>query len=423
MKTKFLLILALSLSAFTFAQKKELRTVEKSIKSGSFDEAKTQLTALEGMMGAMDEEQKEQFYFLKGQAYLGAEGNKDGASLKTALESFNEVASHNDGDDYGEEANQLKSQAVNGLISSAVDDQNAEKYGEAATKLYDLYKMSPKDTVYLYYAASNAVNGQDYDTALNYYEELKDMGYRGVETQYTATNKESGEVENFGSESQRDLMVKTGDYIKPETKKTEPKSAEIAKNIALIYISQEKNDEALAAMADARSENPDDDSLLRSEADIYLKMGMNDKYEEAMQQIIAKDPNNPELYFNLGVGAAQSGNTEKAKEYYTKALELDPDFASANLNMAAAILDKDKEYIDEMNGLGNTNADNKRYDALKEQRMELYRSSIPYLEKAVQSNPKNIEAIRTLYNINIQLGDQAKSDEYKAKLDALESEN
>ena len=176
-------------------------------------------------------------------------------------------------------------------------------------------------------------------------------------------------------------------------------------------------------MADARSENPNDDSLLRSEADIYLKMGMNDKYEEAMQQIIAKDPNNPELYFNLGVGAAQSDNTEKAKEYYQKALEIDPDFASANLNMAAVILDKDKEYIDEMNGLGNSAADNKRYDDLKEQRMDLYRSSIPYLEKAVKSNPKNVEAIRTLYNINIQLGDQAKADEYKSQLDAIEGDN
>ncbi|MEH6407116.1 MAG: tetratricopeptide repeat protein, partial [Leeuwenhoekiella sp.] len=392
MKTKFLLTLTLSFSAVIFAQKKELRTVEKSIKSGSFAEAKTELTSLEGMMGAMDEDQKEQYYFLKGQAYLGAEDNKDAKSIETALEAFTEVSAHNDGKKYGDEAAQFKAQAMNAMISSAVDDQNAEKYDSAASKLYNLYKMSPKDTVYLYYAASNAVNGQDYDTALDYYNQLKDLGYRGVETKYTATNKESGETEEYATADQRDLFVKAGTHVKPETVKTPPKSAEIAKNIALIYISQDKNDEALAAMADARAENPDDDTLLRSEADIYLKMGMNDKYEEAMQKIIAKDPNNAELYYNLGVGAAQSDNTEKAKEYYTKALEIDPNFASANLNMAAAILEKDKEYIDEMNGLGNSNADNKRYDALKSQRMDLYRNSIPYLEKAVEANPKNIEA-------------------------------
>jgi hypothetical protein len=42
------------------------------------------------------------------------------------------------------------------------------------------------------------------------------------------------------------------------------------KNIQLIYISQE-SEKALAAMADARAENPEDLLLLRSEADIYLK--------------------------------------------------------------------------------------------------------------------------------------------------------
>lgn len=423
MKTKLLLIFALSFSAIIFAQKKELRTVEKAIKSGSFAEAKSALSSVEGMMGAMDDKQKEQFYFLKGQTYLGAEGNTDATSLNTAIESFSKVSEFNEGDKYGDEAAQLKSQAMNSIIESAVEDQNAERYDVAASKLHDLYTMSPKDTVYLYYAASNAVNGKDYDTAIKYYEKLKDLGYRGVETKYVATNKESGEQEEYASKEQRDLFVKAGTHIKPETIQTEAKSAEIAKNIALIYISQDKAEEALEAMQDARAENPEDDMLLRSEADIYLKLGKTKEYEEAMQQIIAKDPNNPELYYNLGVGANQSGNLEKAKEYYMKSLEIDPEYSSANLNMAALILDKDKTIIDEMNSLGNSNADNKRYDSLKEERMNLYRESIPYLEKALKGNPENIEAIRTLYNINIQLGDQAKADEYKSKLDALESSN
>lgn len=419
MKTKFLTILALAFVVSAFGQKRELRSVEKAIKSGSFAEAKAQLQSVEGMMGAMDEDEKEKFYFLKGQANLGVEGNTDVASLESAIVAFDKSMTFNDGDDYGNEASQLKQQAINGIIGSAIEDQNAERYDAAASKLHKLYKSSPKDTIYLYYAASNAVNGQNYDTALAYYNTLKELGYRGVETQYVATNKETGEQENFSSEQQRDLMVKAGSHIKPEINKTPPKSAEIAKNIALIYMSQDKNEEALQAMKDARAENPNDDDLLRSQADIYLKLDMIEEYEAALQDVIAKDPNNPQLYFNLGVGAAKVGNSEKAMNYYKKALEIDPDFSGANLNIAALILEKDQEYIDEMNGLGNSNADNKRYDELKNMRMDLYRESIPYLEKAVDGNPENVEAIRTLYNIHVQLGNQTKADGYKSKLDAL----
>lgn len=45
------------------------------------------------------------------------------------------------------------------LINSAVEDNNNKNYEEAAGKLYMGYQLSPQDTVYLYYAASSAVNG------------------------------------------------------------------------------------------------------------------------------------------------------------------------------------------------------------------------------------------------------------------------
>ena len=39
----------------------------------------------------------------------------------------------------------------------------------AAKGFEKAYRMSPKDTLYLYYAASTAVTAQDYDNALEYY--------------------------------------------------------------------------------------------------------------------------------------------------------------------------------------------------------------------------------------------------------------
>lgn len=415
MKPRLLLLLALVFSVSMFGQKKELKSLEKLVKSGSFSEAKTVLTSLDGMLDLMDEKTKAKYYLLKGQTFLGSPENLDGESLKTAIDMFSKV---ND-DKLNAVLEPLKVQAINQMVNSAVEDQNAKEYDKAAAKLYDLYKMSPKDTMYLYFAASNSVNSSDYDSALTYYNELKDLGYSGIETKYMATNKETGVQENLGNEQTRDLMVKAGEYIDPETVVTESKASEVTKNIALIYASQGKNEEAIAAIQDAKLQNPGDISLLKSEAEVYLSMGMDDKYEETLTKVIEMDPENPQLYYNLGVTAGKAKKNDKAIEYYKKAIALKPEYVEANLNLAAVMLQQDQVYIEEMNGLGMSNADNKKYDSLKAKRMDLYRAAVPYLLTAHAGKPENADVIRTLYNIYTQLGDTEATKSFKAKLDSL----
>ena len=68
MKKQLIIALAFSISAFSFAQKKELKTVEKAIKNNNFAEAKTAVAQAEALLSAMDEKTKAKFYYLKGQA-------------------------------------------------------------------------------------------------------------------------------------------------------------------------------------------------------------------------------------------------------------------------------------------------------------------------------------------------------------------
>ncbi len=67
-------------------------------------------------------------------------------------------------------------------------------------------------------------------------------------------------------------------------------------------------------------------------------MGNIARYDELMEQVLAYDPTDPEPYFNIGAVAASSGNPNKAREFYKKALELKPDFPSALVNLGALIL-------------------------------------------------------------------------------------
>ena len=87
--------------------------------------------------------------------------------------------------------------------------------------------------------------------------------------------------------------------------------------------------------------------------------------------------------------------------------------------MAVLILSREEAIVEEMNSLGTSSADNKRYDELRAERTKLYESAIPYLETALKLKPKSINAAQTLMNIYSVLGETDKYKEMKAKVDSM----
>lgn len=422
MRKQLMLAGLLCLTVVAFGQKKEIKKAEKAFDNGNTSEAISYLKEAEGLIAAADNELKTQFYLVKGKTYLADAGTKNYDKLKTAAEAFKMARELNPG---GKMAEDLKTGMTNlrvALVNSAVEDQNAQNYKRASEKLYASYQIQ-KDTSDLYYAAGNAVNAKEYDTALEYYEKLLEMGYTGIQQQWLATDVETGEEVSFASESDRNTYMLSGKYTKPEERMSESVRGDILQKVTLIHISRGENEIALKLMKEARKENPDDQSLLRAEADMAYKMGDMEKYSMLMEEIIAKDPTNPELYYNLGVGSANKGNNEKALEYYKQALSLDPNFTNAKINIAATILSREGAIIEEMNSLGTSKKDYDRYDELKEIKNGLYREAMPYLEAALNDRTDNIELVRTLSNIYSQLGMDDKFKATKARLIELENKN
>ena len=424
MKTQLVIALAFFLSTLSFAQKKELKTVEKAIKSGNFADAKSAIKTTEGLISNADDKLKAKFYFLKGQA-LYADGAGSNSDIDQAIESFGMVQKLEGSSNgkYTSSIADMKDQMLNNFLTKANAALQSKDYASSSSSFDKAYRMSPSDTTYLYYAASTAVSGQDYTTSLKYYEELRDLGYKGITTEYTAVNKESGVIEGFDNKSLRDLSVRAGTHITPKDKKTESKSAEIVKNIALIHLNQGNDEKAIEAMKLAREQNPEDLGLLISEANVQLKMGNKERFKELMQEATLKDPNNAELQYNLGVIAAEAGEKEAAMTYYEKAIELNPSYTDAYNNIAVLILADEGAIVEEMNGLGNSSADNKRYDDLRAKRTVIFETAIPYLETVVKMKPKDIQAAQTLMNIYRGNGQTDKYKEMKAKVGMLESGN
>lgn len=407
MKTRFLILATLCFSLVGFSQKKEMKTAEKALKDSNATAAKTALKSIESMMASGDPKDQAEYYFLLGSTNSQLSKKGDNAAMESAVSNFQkviELEEESGKSKYSDEAKQNLNALTADLVNSAVEDNGNKKFDEAADKLYLSYKISPKDTSYLYYAASSAVNGGHYEKALKYYEELKEVGYDGSGMVFKATNIETGEVEEM-DKTQRDLMVKSGSYKDPVDEKSPSKKAEIVKNTALIYTQLGQDDKALEAYQTARESNPDDVNLILNEANLYYKMGDKEKFKELMAEATAMAPDNPDLQYNIGVINMEQGNLEAAREAYKKTLAIDPGYTNAQLNLSTTYVNEGNALIDEMNALGNSKADVAKYDELKDKKDGLFTEGATVLEDALKTDPGNQGILTQLKNIYGAMGD------------------
>ena len=416
MKSKYVtLVSALLISVATFAQKDQIKAAEKALKGGNAQEAVTILQGAESLISSAADAEKAQYFFVKGNAYLELANKKveEGKNLSLAAKSYQDLLAAEKASGKNKYSSQATASIVTikgKLINSAIADTKADKTIDGASKLYDAYLLDKKDTINLYYAASTYVNGKDYLTALKLYEELKTLNYSGKGTSYLAINKISGQEDMFNAAKERDVAVKLGTHEKPKNEDIPSKRGEIYKNIALILVDQGKVEEAKKAIADARKANPEDTSLALAEANLYLETKDFETYKKIIAEILEKSPNDANLVFNLGVLSANAKNPAEAEKYYKRVMEIDPNYINAYINMAALKLEDEKVIIDEMNKLGNSDKDMKRYAVLKTKREDLFKSTIPYLQKAYELDPNNIDVAKTLLNVYSAL----EMPEYKA---------
>lgn len=409
----FILLLSFSMHA----QKKELKAANKLVESQDYATALEQLQALTPTIDTAEAKYQAQYYFLLGKTYGGQ------SEFELSFEAFalaNEIESSNGSSKYTSDIAKLIDSLGIEVITQAIAENKAGNFKKAASLLILIYNVDKEKNVdYLYYAASSAVNDNNFDLALSYYQELKEIGYTGQVTKYYATDVETGEELDL-SEENYILFQKLKQYSNFRTEVLKSKLPEIIKNIALIYVQQERNDLAIGAIKEARLANPLDVGLILTEANLYIQLGDKMKFAELMKEAISKDPNNHILYFNLGVITAEQGNRTDARSYYERAIELDSSYDASYLNLAALILNGETELVDQMNSLGTSRADNVKYEKLQKQRESLFLEAVPVLQKLIDIDPTNTEALTTLKNIFGTVGDVDNFKKVKEKLEALQ---
>jgi len=423
MKKIIISLLVFSIFQLTFSQKKELKTVDKLVKSADYENALTTLESINSLIEASDDKTKAKYYYLKGLAkYQNGTGSFENKLL--SVDDFNKVK------EIEESSSKIYSTKVDdifvNLFNSFVDDSRTslenKNFRNSYKNLEAAYTVSKKDTLYLYNAALVATEAEDYTTALKFYERLISLGYTGVSVNYLATEKESGKEQVFQDKKSRDFSVDViGTHESPRDEMAKSVEIDMLRSIAAIYRNQENLEKSIEYLERAKLIDSNDINLILLESNVRWEMGQVDQYQRLISKALEIEPNNVDLIFNLGVVNADKGNFDDAITYYNKAIEIDSGYTKAYLNAAALILDREGPMIEEMNSLGTSTADYNRYDELKIERENLYKNAIPYLEKVFELESDNLNAARTLRNIFSALDETESYNKYKVIVAELEN--
>ena len=146
---------------------------------------------------------------------------------------------------------------------------------------------------------------------------------------------------------------------------------------------------------------------------------------------------------SLGIGKAEKkedgkkpANTAelvaKAEEAFTKAVKIAPDNAGYNYNFGALYFNQATDFNEQMNAItGSSDADQKKYDALKASREAMFAKSMPYFEKSYSvllANESNLkgedmrtfkQSILALKEVYARQSKLDKSKEMKTKFESL----
>ncbi|WP_291402240.1 tetratricopeptide repeat protein [Daejeonella sp.] len=231
----------------------------------------------------------------------------------------------------------------------------------------------PGDTTITYYTGLSAINSKNYKAGISKYEELIKTNFSANQAIYVDLVK---------------LYSMEGDTAK---------AISIASEGAAKF-----NDSQLATM----------------EIEFSLMSGKEKEVITKITEQAKKNPTNKTYPYYLGIAYSTLGDNVKAEESYAKAVELDPAFTDAYINLGGVILNKGIILFNEANKLPQNKQ--KEYDDMIKQANVEFDRALPYLDKATSLDPKSRLALDNLKTYYLVKRNQAKVDEITAKIEALQ---
>ena len=381
---KVLILLAIALTAnVMMAQKMDRTNAYNYNRNGQYDRAVESIERCvnhEAFLGMRPKDQA-QAWLYRGMIYLNVHQNPAFAqnypnALELAYESLTrciQADANYARDNASEIYPRINAIAVN-FFQDGVENFNNEVYPQAGVSFRKSYEISltgpAPDTSALINAALAYQRGEMFEDALNNYQELRALGYNQVD---------------------------------------------VYKNMATCYEGLENEEMSMAMIQEGLEAYPGDASLIIERVNLFLKQGKGEEAVSDLDRLHELDPENASILFILGTiygdDSHEIYDADKAINYYTDALTVNPEFYDADYNLAALYVNLSNKKNAEANELlesGFNNSILARANALTEEGNEFLREGLPHAERAFEAQPSQElgQVLKSIY-IRLQMMDEA----------------
>jgi tetratricopeptide (TPR) repeat protein len=153
---------------------------------------------------------------------------------------------------------------------------------------------------------------------------------------------------------------------------------------------------------------------LIAETNIYLATNEKEKAMKDLEMALQFDRTNPSIFFAVGTIYDQMGDIPAATSAYENAIALNPEYFEANYNLGALYVNKAADILDKANDLPLDAV--KEYEKQKANADEMLNKSVPYLEKALELMPEDVNTMVSLKEIYTRLGLTDKLENINSRL-------
>ena len=195
------------------------------------------------------------------------------------------------------------------------------------------------------------------------------------------------------------------------------KDAEVYRSLANVYMSQKDTAKGLELLSQGRKEFPSNNSLMIDELNVYMSRGQAKQMITKMEEAANADSTNKTLWFALGATYDNMGKKANAEKAYKKAISLDANYFDAIYNIGAMFYNSGVEVYNKVKDLPMSKE--KEYNAGKAKYTASFNKSLPYLEKALELQPNDVNTLMSLKEVYAKLDNFTKSGEMKKRIESL----
>jgi len=181
----------------------------------------------------------------------------------------------------------------------------------------------------------------------------------------------------------------------------------------IISAYQQKGDTltSVAIMKEAFSKYPEDQSILVQLINYYITTGKTEDAIGYLDKAIAKEKDNPSFYLAKGIALDKLGRQDDAIKEYELAIKVKADYADAYYNIGVIFFNRGVKQFDVANAVPTT--EQVKFEAEKKKSDDEFTKAVPYLEKAVEYNPKDTYIKDQLKNLYYRLKMMDKFEKMK----------